>query len=135
PEPPPWWQRLLRAGEPRPREKADPAAHQNLTPAGAPAACRTPRDAAAQSEPANVPATPTAAPAAIPEQGGAQPASRPPAWHDALADAMLRGPQACGVERLAWSGPALATYLSATTGAAVSADPVRRQLHRLGYVC
>src|SRR3989304_3705283 len=67
--------------------------------------------------------------------------SRPPrgrvnlAWQKALAEAMRRGPQACGVPRPTWTTPLLAQYLAEKTGVAVSERTVRRGLALLDYVC
>jgi transposase len=57
------------------------------------------------------------------------------AWQKALAEAMRRGPEACGVARPTWTAPLLAGYLAQQTGIAVSGDTVRRALARLDYVC
>ena len=56
-------------------------------------------------------------------------------WQKALAEAMRRGPQACGVPRPTWTAPLLATYLAEQTGIVVSERTVRRGLALLGYVC
>jgi transposase len=57
------------------------------------------------------------------------------AWQRALADAMARGPAACGVARPTWTAPLLAAYLAERTGVAVGERVVRRGLAGLGYVC
>lgn len=60
-------------------------------------------------------------------------AQRTLAWQKALAEAMERGPRACGVPRPAWTAPLLERYLEATTGIVVSERTVRRGLDSLGY--
>jgi transposase len=60
-------------------------------------------------------------------------ARRSLAWQKALARAMERGPNACGVPRPTWTAPLLATYLAETTGVRVSERTVRRGLATLGY--
>lgn len=57
------------------------------------------------------------------------------AWQKALAEAMARGPAACGVARPTWTAPLLARYLAERTGVAVGERVVRRGLALLGYVC
>lgn len=57
------------------------------------------------------------------------------AWEKALAEAMARGPQACGVSRPTWTATLLAQYLAERTDIAVSEGTVRRGLALLGYVC
>jgi transposase len=56
-------------------------------------------------------------------------------WRQTLAQAMERGPRACGVPRPTWTAPLLATYLTEQTGVAVSERTVRRGLAALDYVC
>ena len=56
-------------------------------------------------------------------------------WQRALADAMARGPEACGVSRPTWTAPLLAAHLAERTGVAVGERVVRRGLALLGYVC
>jgi transposase len=56
-------------------------------------------------------------------------------WQRVLAEAMKRGPQACGVPRPTWTAPLLADYLAKRTGIVVSERTVRRGLDLLGYVC
>jgi transposase len=58
-----------------------------------------------------------------------------PAFRQHLADAMERGPRACGVPRPTWTAPLLAQYLAGPTGQAVSERTVRRGLAALDYVC
>lgn len=60
-------------------------------------------------------------------------ACRTLAWQRALAQAMERGPTACGIPRPTWTAPLLARYLSETTGIDVSERTVRRGLESLGY--
>jgi transposase len=60
-------------------------------------------------------------------------AQRTLAWQKALADAMERGPRACGIPRPTWTAPLLARYLSQATGVTVSERTVRRGLASLGY--
>ena len=62
-------------------------------------------------------------------------AKRTLAWQKALADALERGPEACGVARPTWTAPLLAQYLAALTGITVDEATVRRGLASLGYVC
>ena len=57
------------------------------------------------------------------------------AWQKALAEAMRRGPQTCGVPRPTWTAPLLAQYLAKQTDIAVSERTVRRGLALLDYVC
>src|SRR5262249_35649184 len=54
-------------------------------------------------------------------------------WQRELAEAMRRGPQACGVPRPTWTAPLLARYLAEKTDIAVSERTVRRGLDLLGY--
>lgn len=54
-------------------------------------------------------------------------------WQKALAQAMERGPAACGIPRPTWTAPLLARYLAETTGITVSERTVRRGLESLGY--
>jgi transposase len=56
-----------------------------------------------------------------------------PAWKAALAQAMERSPEACGVPRPTWTAPLLAEYLAEQTGIRVSERSVRRYLGQLGY--
>jgi transposase len=56
-------------------------------------------------------------------------------WQKALAEAMERGAQACGIPRPTWTAPLLAQYLAEKTAIAVSERTVRRGLALLGYVC
>jgi transposase len=56
-------------------------------------------------------------------------------WQKALAEAMRRGPPACGIARPTWTAPLLAQYVAETTGIAVSEVTVRRGLALLDYVC
>ena len=56
-------------------------------------------------------------------------------WQKALAEAMVLGPEACGVPRPAWTATLLADYLADKTGIGVSESTVRRGLALLGYVC
>lgn len=56
-------------------------------------------------------------------------------WLKALAEAMQRGPEACGVKRPTWTAPLLAQYLTEQTGVAVGEATVRRGLKSLDYVC
>src|SRR5262245_1625641 len=56
-------------------------------------------------------------------------------WQRELAEAMRRGPQACGVARPSWTAPLLAAYLAEKTGVAVSERTARRGLALLDYVC
>jgi transposase len=56
-----------------------------------------------------------------------------PAWKAALAQAMERGPEACGVPRPTWTAPLLADYLAEHTGVRVSERSVRRSLAQGGY--
>src|SRR5438105_1718098 len=130
PESPPWWQRLFRSGEPRTGGKADLPEPAIRPESGGHPASTTSRDTGDQSEPPDLTATGAGLPGAGLPCDAALPTGKSPAWHHALADAMVRGPQACGVVRPGWSGPALAEYLSTTTGTALSADTVRRQRHR-----
>jgi transposase len=60
-------------------------------------------------------------------------ARRTLAWQKALAEAMERGPRACGVPRPTWTAPLLARHLAAALGIAVSERTVRRGLESLGY--
>lgn len=62
-------------------------------------------------------------------------AKRTLAWQKALAEALARGPEACGVARPTWTAPLLAEYLAAQTGIRVDEATVRRGLDSLGYVC
>jgi transposase len=62
-------------------------------------------------------------------------AKRTLAWQKALAAAVERGPEACGVARPTWTAPLLAQHLAEQTGIAVSEQTVRRGLDSLGYVC
>ena len=64
-----------------------------------------------------------------------RPAQRTLAWQKALAEALVAGPEACGVPRPTWTAPLLASYLTEKTGIAVSERTVRRGLESLGYVC
>jgi transposase len=56
-------------------------------------------------------------------------------WRQTLAQAMERGPRACGVSRPTWTAPLLATYLTEQTGIQVGERTVRRGLAALDYVC
>jgi transposase len=56
-------------------------------------------------------------------------------WRQTLAQAMERGPRACGVPRPTWTAPLLATYLTEQTGIQVGERTVRRGLAALDYVC
>ena len=56
-------------------------------------------------------------------------------WQRGLAEAMARGPAACGVPRPTWTAPLLAAYLAERTGVAVGERVVRRGLAGLGDVC
>ena len=56
-------------------------------------------------------------------------------WLKALAEAMRRGPEACGVKRPTWTAPLLAQYLTEQTGIEVGEHTVRRGLKSLDYVC
>lgn len=58
-----------------------------------------------------------------------------PAFRRHLAEAMERGPRACGVPRPTWTAPLLAQYLVSQTGQAMSERTVRRGLAALDYVC
>ena len=83
---------------------------------------------------------------ALYQQGGRSSLRRSPAlpwhaakrtlgWQKALAEALERGPEACGIARPTWTAPLLAEYLTEHTGIAVSEHTVRRGLESLGYVC
>ncbi len=83
---------------------------------------------------------------ALYEQGGRSQLRRRPAlgwhvakrtlvWQKALATALERGPEACGVARPTWTAPLLAQYLAEQTGITVDEATVRRGLASLGYVC
>ena len=61
------------------------------------------------------------------------PGQRNLAWQKALAGAMERGPEACGVPRPTWTAPLLARYLAEQTGLVTSERTVRRGLASLGY--
>jgi transposase len=54
-------------------------------------------------------------------------------WQKALAEAMQRGAEACGVPRPTWSAELLARYLAERTGIETSERTVRRGLASLGY--
>lgn len=62
-------------------------------------------------------------------------AKRTLTWQKALATALERGPEACGVARPTWTAPLLARYLAEQTGITVDEATVRRGLASLGYVC
>jgi transposase len=83
---------------------------------------------------------------ALYQQGGRSHLRRSPAlpwhmakrtlgWQKALAEALVQGPEACGIARPTWTAPLLAEYLTEQTGIAVSEHTVRRGLASLGYVC
>jgi transposase len=83
---------------------------------------------------------------ALYQQGGRSRLRRTPAlawhtakrtliWQKALATALARGPEACGVARPTWTAPLLAQYLAAQTGITVDEATVRRGLASLDYVC
>jgi len=83
---------------------------------------------------------------ALYQQGGRSRLRRPPAlawhaakrtlaWQKALATALERGPEACGVARPTWTAPLLAQYLAEQTSIEVDEHTVRRGLESLGYVC
>lgn len=57
------------------------------------------------------------------------------AFRHELAQAMERGPRACGVPRPTWTAPLLAEHLAQQTGITVSERTVRRELAALHYVC
>jgi transposase len=57
------------------------------------------------------------------------------AFRHELAQAMERGPRACGVPRPTWTAPLLAAHLAKQTGIEVSERTVRRELAALDYVC
>jgi transposase len=61
------------------------------------------------------------------------PGQRTLAWQKALAEAMERGPEACGVKRPTWTRPLLAKYLTEQTGLATSARRVGLGLASLDY--
>lgn len=61
------------------------------------------------------------------------PGQRTLAWQKALAEAMERGPEACGVKRPTWTAPLLATYLTEQTGLATSEHMVRAGLATLDF--
>lgn len=62
-------------------------------------------------------------------------AKRTLTWQKALAAALERGPEACGIARPTWTAPLLAQHLAEQTGIAVSEGTVRRGLASLDYVC
>ncbi len=63
------------------------------------------------------------------------PAKRTLTWQKALATALERGPEACGIARPTWTAPLLAEYLAEQTGIGVDEHTMRRGLESLGYVC
>jgi transposase len=57
------------------------------------------------------------------------------AWQKELAQALERGPEACGVSRPTWTAVLLIAPLLATTGILTGERTVRRGLESLGFVC
>lgn len=57
-----------------------------------------------------------------------------PAWERLLLRLIEQDPRRVGVQRTAWTVPALRTYLADQTGIRVSEETVRVYLHRHGYV-
>lgn len=63
------------------------------------------------------------------------PHKRTLAWQKELAQAMERGPEACGVSRPTWTAVLLIAHLRAATGILTDERTVRRGLESLGFVC
>ncbi len=62
-------------------------------------------------------------------------AKRTLGWQKALAGALERGAEACGIARPTWTAPLLGQHLAEQTGIVVSEVTVRRGLESLDYVC
>jgi transposase len=58
-----------------------------------------------------------------------------PAWEAELRRVIELDPHEVGVASPLWTTGLLATYLAAQTGVEMSAETVRRYLHRFDYVC
>jgi transposase len=56
------------------------------------------------------------------------------AWQKELAQALERGPEACGVSRPTWTAALLVLHLVAAPGVRTSERPVRRGLQSLDFV-
>ena len=67
-------------------------------------------------------------------QNGAAPTVTP-AWEAELRRVIELDPHEVGVASPLWTTGLLATYLAAQTGVEMSAETVRRYLHRFDYVC
>jgi transposase len=68
-------------------------------------------------------------------QGGGRAPTVTPAWEAELRRVIELDPRTLGVPRANWSTALLADYLERAAGLRVEQETVRRQLHRLGYVC
>jgi transposase len=58
-----------------------------------------------------------------------------PDWETELLRVVELSPRQVGVESATWTTGLLAEYLACRTGIQVTAEAVRRYLHRHGYVC